>query len=152
MPRGGRGRARARGHQQRARARRALEGRTDLFKYLVEQWAWGLFTATVVQTVAMGVVKAHAIDGVPQSPDDIVALSNLGAQGNSPQHCHSQLVNLLGLAFTIVPSFFLCPLLTLKKRLGMRIVTESKHAMVNPFQYFSFLWNEERERISHRNS
>ena len=140
-----RGRGRARGHRQRAQQRADRTPWSPLFKYMIDNWAWGLWTATTVQAVAWQTVQSHTINGVPQSPDDIQALAALGTNGLHPQHCHSQLLNMLGVAVTIAPFVFPLSLLTLKRRHGARVVADSTHSMVSPFEYFSFLWTEKRD-------
>ena len=133
-----------RGHQQRSRARAQAEPHSELFKYLVQRWAWGLLTATIVQGVAAHAVSSHTLDGTVQSPSDVVSLANLGSAGRNPQHCHSQLTDMLRLNFSLATTLFMCPMLMLKRRWGARLIEDVKHGMVSPFLMFSWLSENNR--------
>ena len=104
------GRGRARGHRQRAAQRQAAATHSQLFKYLAEMWAWGTFSAVVVQTIAAKVVADHSTAGIADSPQDVQSLAALGSIGRGPQHCHAQLVNLVITGFTFAVTSSVCPM------------------------------------------
>ena len=139
-----------RGHQRRSRARAQAEPHSELFKYLVQRWAWGLLTATIVQEIAAHAVSSHTLDGTVQSPSDVVSLANLGSAGRNPQHCHSQLTDMLRLNFSLATTLFMCPMLMLKRRWGARLIEDVKHGMVSPFLMFSWLWENNRAHFGLR--
>ena len=113
-------------------------------------WAWGTFSAVVVQTIAAKTVADHSTAGIADSPQDVQALARLGSSGQNPQHCHAQLVNLLSWGFTFAVTRFICPMLSLKRRAGMRMVVDATHAMVAPFEFFSHLWHDHRQAFADR--
>ena len=113
----------ARGHRQRAAARG--QGRiSQLYRHLVESWAFGLTPATVVQRIAAACVRDHATaQGVPTSPPDVVQLGDLGTGGQDPQRCHTELGNLVQKSHDAPAAHhFPLPMKCLKRRLDDREV------------------------------
>ena len=90
MPRGG---ARQR---QRWRAPQDVGG-SSLAEFLVRQWAWGLMSPQLVQTIALkarnDLEQARLQD---RSFRDLDRLASLGSEGRHPNNCHKQLVATLG--------------------------------------------------------
>ena len=112
--------------------------------YLIERWAFGLLTAVVCQQIASRTVEDHKVDGVPQSPSALRMLAGLGADGRHPQNCNRELVTRLASAAFLTATIFLVPMLTLKRREGLRMVDDIRHAMVCPFSFFALLWDHYR--------
>ena len=134
-------RGRGRGHLQRAEQRRS-DIRSSTAEYLIEQWAFGLLTAVVVQVIALKTVRDHQDeDGESQSPPLLQKLARLGTFGAHPQNVHTEFQNALKKAVGEPDVFrFECPMLSLKRREGRRLLAEANHAMISPFAFFSWLY------------
>ena len=117
-----RGGHRGRGHRQRAK-NRPSRIRSTLVSWLQEMWAFGLMAATTVQKVAAKCVADHSDENGPTSPQDLVALAEIGASGASPQHAHENLANNVRKAHGAPdPLTFKQEMLSLKRRNGQQVV------------------------------
>ena len=79
---------RRRGHRQRAAdlQNRVVSTVSGLASWLLEQWAFGIMAATMLQRIAKFTVGDHE-----HSPQPLVHLAGLGTGGVNPQHCHEEL-------------------------------------------------------------
>lgn len=84
----------------------------------------------------------NTVSGLPTSPDLLLSLANMGSQGLHPQHCHEQLLALVQklMPNMIHPAPFTCTMKSLKRREGERLDVDIEHCLVNPFEYFAYLW------------
>ena len=93
-------------------------------EYFTEMWAWGIFAATTVQAIAQRVVTDHRdTNGLPTSHPDLVALSELGSNGQNPQNARAELENRARkIHGAPSPMNFMLPMRHTKRRHGEQVV------------------------------
>ena len=134
------------GHQQRRQREEAhLNVPSRLAHWLLEQFGFGLKSATEVVTIASLSVADHA-----QSPTQLEHVASLGGENHA--HCHARLMNYLhGFLHLDIIYRFLLPMRT--KRMtpgGVPGDTLAPHAMIAPFMVASSLWRKNRDVFCQR--
>ena len=75
------------------------------------------------------------------SPPLLKILSELGASGRSPQHCHEELQARVRMMFRPMDVMrFKCPMLSLKRVMGKQMRINANHWIVLPFNFFAELF------------
>ena len=152
-----------RGHLQRARLLEASQPaprRSRLAEHLIEQWGFGLTSATELQKISFLSVEDHAggidfvsrpelVDRLP-SPVLLVALARLGSWGRHPSNCSSELAGLVQRTYqTPSPSAFPLSVKNLKQsRYGRAKLLTTSAAMYEPAEWFSWLYRHHSRRFA----
>ena len=129
------------GHVQRiARAMAGVPAgrpRGELARYLEELWAVGLMPASQAQKIAKLATEDH--DG---SPQDLVKLASIGANGKFTNNCHRDLVRRLSASSPMPqPVLHELPIKNLKKRsLDEQSMMRHGVAIMAPHEVFASLW------------
>ena len=126
-------RGRGRGHRQRASAFGSAVASTTA-KFLTEMWAFGVFTASMVQRLGKMIVDDHVdpASGLATSPPDLVTLSELGNSGASSQHCYDQMSNRVAkIHGAPEPVAFPLSMKSLKRRGGEEVVALCRGSRTN---------------------
>ncbi len=130
------------GHQQRRdRSERHLHNTSGLFRYLVEEFGFGRMPAVQCQRIADLTCRDHA-----ESPQELVALSRIGANGQQTNHCHRDLLELLRprMILTAVIELRL-PMLSLKRNLsGDQLEVLAPHSLIAPYKVAGSIWEHRR--------
>ena len=77
-----------------------------LAAFLLEQWAWGLMSPQLIQTIAAKArldFNSWMEDGKDLIATDLERISTLGSSGAYPQNCSRDLLNRLGIAENTMP-------------------------------------------------
>ena len=130
----------ARGHRQREARRLASHPPrpSALAGYLTEKWSWGLLPATEVQKLAALAVQDHA-----DSPEELLALVELGSAGTNPSHCHQDMCRRMKLSSGLSEAYSFSLTMRNPKRHVAALESASMNlqtSMVPPFVFFHELY------------
>jgi len=146
------------GRKQRAAAREILlahsasqlKFQSRLAKHLIEQWAWGQYSATEVQTLAKAAyddqVAFAASNNIGKQtiPEDLFKLASLGCSGRYPGNMHRDLLTWLGDLNVVKP--FQCNIqvkVQKPRKTTLAISTVPMHFLL-PHEVFHHIYDQHR--------
>ena len=120
---------------------------------VVQQWAWGHTSASMIQKECRTVVNGmrmlltnvgQSIDNIPES---LLALASLGTEGRHPGHCHRDLQRKIGEPVYPEPGFLRAPMHISKPKDDMDAIQDVPFPIMHIHEVFSFLYEHHPSRF-----